>query len=65
MIWTNEKPTKAGWYWYNPRLTFIEVYELFDSEQGLCWYVDKDGGGLIKDMRGRWAGPLDPPGEPS
>lgn len=29
MIWTSEKPTKAGWWWYEGagRRTVVEVYE--------------------------------------
>jgi hypothetical protein len=65
MIWTTEKPTKPGWYWY--RKDPVDASMLLYC--GATWDHIVDFAGLnepvafMKDhlLEGQWAGPLEPP----
>ena len=62
MIWTTEKPTKPGWYWYRSECDGHTVKVIH--------YIDDDGDGpylatsedlALNDLDGEWAGPVEPP----
>ena len=62
-VWTKEKPTKEGWYWWRSGdIVGIHVLE-FDGDEGgelVCMTTDGD---TIEEMGGEWAGPLPEPRE--
>jgi hypothetical protein len=68
--WTNEKPTKEGWYWYfevvdtNTTLTsIVQVVDItMDEDVERTMLVFKGGEEVyLSNMNGYWAGPLVPP----
>lgn len=61
-LFTTEKPTKPGWYWFrtnteNP--TMVEVVKY----KNVCMVLepDDDKGVEVLLYDGEWAGPLEPP----
>lgn len=63
VIWTTEKPTVPGWYWYqasadekDPAMAY--VYE-FWGHMNAVWSNGKSV--HVVEMPGQWAGPLTPP----
>ena len=62
-VWTKEKPTKEGWYWWRSGdIVGIHVLE-FDGDEGgelVCMTTDGD---TIEEMGGEWAGHLPEPRE--
>lgn len=66
LIWTKEKPTKAGWYWYREDSIFLpSMQEIERGRDGLevrSFVVDEVS--LLKCYtRGEWAGPIPEPRE--
>lgn len=70
MYWTHEKPTQAGWYWYQEQ----ERDHAGAASPVLVVQVWEDGGELVTDagytipatvaawpFAARWAGPLPEP----
>ena len=64
MNWTKERPTKAGWYWYQgpheqsePEVLAVEFDDEFDR------FVQFGVGpqAWVDECNGQWAGPLEPP----
>jgi hypothetical protein len=58
MMYSSEKPTKPGWYWYKPfrNWTSTKVVQLIKERDGL--YQD---GWSLKYTNGFWAGPIEEP----
>jgi hypothetical protein len=65
LTWSTVRPTEAGkWYWYQrglkPRIAYVYIF-------GRILYADfgprKHPGEpmAVKEMKGRWCGPLEPP----
>ena len=65
LTWKTDKPTTPGWYWYRESDFFLEVVHVRYQEKRLAADY-KDGGdliffGFIDQLKGEWAGPLEPP----
>ncbi len=63
MNWTTDKPTRPGWYWFQPgvdspvgRATILDVMQSLHTRL-------PEGGGIhhIRNLSGRWAGPIEEP----
>lgn len=66
MFWTNDKPTIPGWYWYDDGDTDLEIYHVYlysGTEGRLVASIVEGVGEDVKNMSGRWAGPIEPPNE--
>ena len=63
MIWTTEKPTKPGWYWWRGPMWGKEITRVLevDSDDAGAFYVRREY--YVNDLTGHWAGPLEPPHE--
>ena len=66
MIWTTEKPTHAGWYWYRfNEIDDAQCVHVFWPVQVNAKYLCVAAIGSlnepIQEWFGQWAGPLDPP----
>ena len=74
MIFTIEKPTKEGWYWFSgtapaefrlPVADGLCVLELKMIAEQMTAFPIHDGESWtlveIDTFRGKWAGPLEPP----
>jgi len=65
MEWTNEKPTKPGWYWWRKDCgDGAEIVSVVNVGRTGCYFLKRVHVGL--DMRmptdqGQWSGPLEPP----
>lgn len=62
LVWTSDKPAKAGWYWWrglgedmDPLILYVDEVGYFQWPDGASQEV-----GLTK---GEWAGPIAPPSE--
>ena len=62
LIWTDDKPKQAGWYWWRgieedtePLIVFVDAVGYFQWPDGMSQEV-----GLTK---GEWAGPIQLPSE--
>ena len=62
LVWTKDKPTAKGWYWWRGLEEDTEPLILFVDEVGYFQWTDGTSQevGLTK---GEWAGPIEPPGE--
>lgn len=64
VVWTTERPTTPGWYWWSEEPGLMN---------GLICWVSTDGWALfiafpprrVQDMPGKWAGPIPEPKEPA
>lgn len=59
MIWTTDKPTKPGEYWYRDGSTAAIVCVDFDTS--VRWFSGRRG--VLSDLKGQWAGPIPEPEE--
>ena len=66
LIWSGERPTCAGWYWYKP--PGIDEPRLVNVDNGRIdakLMADLGPPNNLVDVnriKGQWAGPLAPPG---
>ena len=68
VIWTTEKPTKLGWYWYkgeDPDVEFqadgIAIVEVIKKEDRLVSRHSNSDNEWIEDSQAQWAGSLEAP----
>ena len=56
-MWTTEKPTEAGWYWWRskPSTPQTHLLEMQDGELHCMTWEDAP-----EDMGGEWQGPITP-----
>ena len=60
MIWTSDKPSKPGFYWYQTPGQRARVVEVVRDSQ-LKWLYITQTGAVVDELREgdyRWAGPL-------
>jgi hypothetical protein len=63
MNWTEEKPTKEGWYWHkiihHSRPRVLHVFKLAGElvVDNMKW----SSPAKVEDCRGLWAGPIEEP----
>jgi hypothetical protein len=70
MKWTSEKP-QPGFYWYRPPTEppytesdrDFDVPEILQVEDGLAYAFGFECGYSLDELKGEWAGPIEPPGE--
>ena len=60
--WTTTKPRQPGWYWWrlnedDAEVTFVE------EDGGVLFIREGDGWRQVGDIRGEFAGPIEPPEE--
>lgn len=62
MIWTAEKPTKPGWYWYRTSEEDKTIYMAMVREFGGHMNAIRSDGRSerVIDMPGEWQGLLEP-----
>ncbi len=67
MIWTREKPTQPGWYWYRTlhhgKPTFVDMVRVYPYGDTFLVRSMEFAGTFIKDFTGEWAGPIEEPEE--
>jgi CheY-like chemotaxis protein len=70
LIWTTEKPTKPGWYWYRSQRDRVQIIELIDGNKELRtiavspgMYSHQETHRAPDGPEAEWAGPIDPPGD--
>lgn len=65
MKWTNNKPTKEGWYWYDPDGGFPEKRMIYFVDNDLDLWIDHHDYEFfpISEFDGKWAGPIPEPDE--
>jgi hypothetical protein len=63
MIWTTEKPTVSGWYWWHDskRTITLVCHVEFGVRDGCVSFAYGERYRLMSTMNGEWAGPLAPP----
>ncbi len=63
LAWSNQKPTKAGWYWFRGQLGEADPFIVYVDEVGQFQWPD---GGFqeVSLAKGQWAGPIEEPQEP-
>lgn len=64
MKWTNEKPVKAGWYWYQELKSFgPTIINIQKDESAGKLYVNSDDWKdlYVEDFKGQWSGPIPEP----
>lgn len=62
MIWTLDKPTVNGWYWYRKDEHGIHVLMSVRPSEGTIKVVWPSGRvDRVTDLPGEWSGPLDSP----
>jgi hypothetical protein len=65
MSWTNERPTKPGFYWWRfdeetPEPEIVEI-STKDAPKPASWHVRfRDRENLLGLVHGEWQGPLKP-----
>ena len=65
MIWSSDKPTVPGWYWWRrqyqkkPYSSIIRVRAFSSKPNGLYIYAARD----VKRCKGHWSGPIPSPEE--
>lgn len=71
MEWTQEAPTKPGWYWYwspewdsDAPLSVLEVI-WHNAEGGRLDAWDSDEGRNVETYSGYWLGPIEEPQRPA
>lgn len=65
-VWTDQKPTKAGCYWYrNCGKTNARIVRVTQQVVGLM-VTNIFGHDMLEDMHGQWSSePIAEPGEPT
>ncbi len=64
MIWTTEKPTRTGWYWWRrPSIPEDVIVEVYKDKRNPAMLMLR-GRGRLYVQRGQWAGPIPEPEEP-
>ena len=60
--WSQERPSKEGWYWYRSLLGDLEVVKIGRVGHALMIYGHGygDGATLCYQGDGEWQGPLEP-----
>lgn len=58
--WTNERPTKPGWYWYRDARFSDHPRAYYVREDGTIAHPD-DAEAHVNELSGEWAGPADSP----
>jgi hypothetical protein len=58
MQWQREKPTKEGWYWWQPVPNYAEIVLV---KQGFVYEVGKEKGKQLGLTAGQWYGPISTP----
>jgi len=66
LIWTKEKPVKAGWYWFREIGDIVSIVKVREDKgilytQSSVWYAPF----MVRDSGGEWAGPIPEPREAS
>lgn len=68
--WTKEKPAVTGWYWWKNSDVHVDAQvirlEWSPLDSTVLRITKHDGllaGLMVEDIKGEWAGPLDPPKE--
>lgn len=68
LVWTKERPTVPGWYWYTqsdfsrPRIVQL-MYRGLDTDRLTASFAGNEEDEWVEDMVGRWAGPIPMPEE--
>ena len=62
MIWTSEKPTRPGWYWWRSPMyaPSPQRIELNGPDEPYCATMEEDN---LDELGGEWAGPILEPDE--
>jgi hypothetical protein len=64
-VWSNEKPTEPGWYWFREsaeeRVVKLSIMRAFGGR--LCFSYHT-GCRPVEEVNGQWAGPIQPPLNP-
>lgn len=65
MIWTTEKPTKPGWYWWRREKGFIPsfLHVTTDHLKGTGFFIVGAYTVRFQNIGGEWAGPIPEPEE--
>jgi len=60
--WNNDKPTRAGWYWFRGQAHEADAFIVLVDEAGQFQWPD---GGFQEVLlaKGEWAGPIEEPDE--
>jgi hypothetical protein len=60
--WSNDKPTRAGWYWFRGQAHEADPFIVLVDEAGQFQWPD---GGFqeVPLAKGEWAGPIEEPDE--
>ena len=64
MIWTKEKPTKPGWYWWRLHsgpTAYKGMREIIRHGNLLQWRLSDGDLQAIPECDGFWSGPIPPP----
>ena len=62
MNWTSERPAKPGWFWYREEDSEPAMLNVLDQQNlGLCARFSDGITFKVSDLKGVWAGPLEPP----
>jgi len=61
LMWTTDKPTTPGWYWYRASVSKgnTVITHVYDSENIICAAFMNDVWEEVKLISGEWAGPLE------
>ena len=61
-MWSKERPTKAGWYWYRGRTTpgtvFVVEVTVGDYRSMACFVSGRRE--WLAELDGEWQGPITP-----
>jgi len=64
LVWTKEKPTRAGWYWYR-NMGERNIGDVYMAVWGFVAHLSGSGHPVaVKGLDGEWAGPIPPPLDP-
>ena len=63
LVWTKDKPTKAGYYWYREARTYV-VEVCFVRGERIVYKCGHDCDKDLSELAGEWAGPIPEPREP-
>ena len=62
MNWTNEKPTKPGFYWHRKN-GFYNIINVFFVDNKDFWALNNGRFFKLTNLSGEFAGPIPKPGE--
>ncbi len=62
LVWTEDKPTQAGWYWYRGGESDDQPFIVEVDESG-CFQWPDGGYQEAALTKGEWAGPIERPKE--